>query len=160
MRSAESGVQGTTAASGRFLQQSRKIPKSDFILRIIDDVELRQAIEKQLNKGENTNQFSKAVSFGNNHEFLYGEKVEQEIAEGCRRLIKNAIICWNYLYLSHKIGQEKDPERRQELLRVVQNGSVSSWGHVNLHGEYDFADEKMQDSIGLQMPPTLALNLP
>ena len=141
------------------LKEFGKIPKSDFILRIIDDVELRQAIEKQLNKGENTNQFSKAVSFGNNHEFLYGEKVEQEIAEGCRRLIKNAIICWNYLYLSHKIGQEKDPERRQELLRIVQNGSVSSWGHVNLHGEYDFADEKMQDSIGLQMPPDLALNL-
>jgi hypothetical protein len=68
-------------------------------------------------------------------------------------------VCWNYLYLSHKIGQEKEPERRQELLRVVQNGSVSSWGHVNLHGEYDFADEKMQDSIGLQIPPELALNL-
>jgi Tn3 transposase DDE domain len=122
-------------------------------------VEPRQAIGKQLNKSENTNQFSKAVSFGNNHEFWYGEKVEQEIAEGCWRLIKNAIICWNYLYLSHKIGQEKDPERRQELLRIVQNGSVSSWGHANLHGEYDFADEKMQDSIGLQMPLDLALNL-
>jgi hypothetical protein len=30
---------------------------------------------------------------------LSGEKIEQEIAEGCRRLIKNAIICWNDLYL-------------------------------------------------------------
>ena len=91
---------------------------------------------------------------------MYGEKVEQEIAEGCRRLIKNAIICWNYLYLSHKIAQEKDSERRQELLRIVQDGSVSSWGHINLPGEYDFADEKMQDSIGLQMPLELALNEP
>lgn len=120
------------------LKEFGKIPKSDFILRIIDDVELRQAIEKQPNKGENTNQFSKTVSFGNNHEFLYGEKVEQEIAEGCWRLIKNAIICWNCLYLSHKIGQEKDAERRQELPRAVENGSVSSWGHVNLHGESRF----------------------
>jgi TnpA family transposase len=142
------------------LKEFGKIPKSDFILRIIDDVELRQAIEKQLNKGENTNQFSKAISFGNNHEFLYGEKVEQEIAEGCRRLIKNAIICWNYLYLSHRIGQEKNAERRQELLKAIQNGSVASWGHINLHGEYDFADEKLQDSIGLHMPPELALNVP
>ncbi len=142
------------------LKEFGKIPKSDFILRIIDDVELRQAIEKQLNKGENTNQFSKAISFGNNHEFLYGEKVEQEIAEGCRRLIKNAIICWNYLYLSHRIGQEKNAERRQELLKAIQNGSVASWGHINLHGEYDFADEKLQDSVGLHMPPELALNVP
>src|SRR5882724_4525686 len=109
------------------LKEFGQIPKSDFILRFIDDVELRQAIEKQLNKGENANQFSKAISFGNHHDFLYGEKVEQELAEGCRRLIKNAIICWNYLYLSQKIGQEHDADRRQALLVAVQQGSVVSW---------------------------------
>ena len=121
-------------------------------------MELRQAIEKQLNKGESANKFSKAISFGNHQDFLYGEKIEQELAEGCRRLIKNAIICWNYLYLSQIIAQEEDPERRQELLAAVANGSVVSWRHVNLHGEYDFSDEKMQDSIGLHLPPALALN--
>jgi TnpA family transposase len=140
------------------LKEFGKIPKSDFILRYIDDVELRQAIEKQLNKSEGTNKFSKAISFGNNHEFMYGEKVEQEIAEGCRRLIKNAIICWNYLYLSQLIAQEKDSERKKELLTTVKNGSVESWRHINLHGEYDFSDEKMEDSIGVQVPPKLALN--
>jgi TnpA family transposase len=141
------------------LKEFGKIPKSDFLLRVIDDVELRQAIEKQLNKGENANQFSKAISFGNNHDFLYGEKVEQEIAEGCRRLIKNAIICWNYLYLSQKIAQEPEGERRQELLAAVKNGSVVSWRHVNLHGEYDFSDEKMQDSVGLHVSPELGLGV-
>jgi hypothetical protein len=90
---------------------------------------------------------------------LYGEKVEQEMAEGCRRLIKNAIICWNYLYLSQKIAQEEDVKRRQDLLTAVQNGSVVSWRHVNLHGEYDFSDEKMQDSIGLQRPPALVISV-
>ena len=34
--------------------------------------------------------------------FLQGEKVEQEIAEGCKRLIKNAIICWNYLFTTQR----------------------------------------------------------
>jgi hypothetical protein len=52
----------------------------------------------------------------------------------CRRLIKNAIICWNYLYLSQKIAQEEDIKHRQELLAAVQNGSVVSWRHINLHG--------------------------
>ena len=140
------------------LKEFGKIPKSDFILRYIHDLEFRQAIEKQLNKSESTNKFSKAVSFGNNHEFMYGEKVEQEIAEGCRRLIKNAIICWNYLYLSQLIAQEENSERKQELLMAVKNGSVESWRHVNLNGEYDFSEEKMQDSIGLQIPPDLALS--
>ena len=132
---------------------------SDFLLRFIDEVELRQAIEKQLNKGDNANQFSKAISFGNHHAFLDGEKVEQEMAEGCRRLIKNAIICWNYLYLSQKIAQEPEGERRQELLAAVKNGSVVSWRHVNLHGEYDFSDEKMQDSIGLHLASELGLRV-
>lgn len=139
------------------LQEFGKIPKSDFLLRYTDILALRQAVEKQLNKGENVNKFARAVSFGNHQEFLYGEKVEQEIAEGCRRLIKNAIICWNYLYLTQKIVEAESEERRQALLTAVRNGSVVSWGHFNLHGEYDFSDDKLQDSVGLQAPKILAL---
>jgi hypothetical protein len=114
-------------------------------------------VEKQLNKGENVNKFSRAVSFGNNQEFLYGEKIEQEIAEGCRRLIKNAIICWNYLYLTQKIAQAESEELRQELLTGIRNGSPVTWQHINLHGEYDFSDEKLKDSVGLNAPEILAV---
>jgi TnpA family transposase len=60
-------------------------------------MEFRQAIEKQLNKVESSNKFSRAVSDGHNQEIIQSEKEDQEIAEACRRLIKNAIICWNYL---------------------------------------------------------------
>jgi hypothetical protein len=102
------------------------------------------------------NKFSRAVAFGHHQEFLQGEKSEQEIAEGCRRLIKNAIICWNYLYLSQRIARE-DMERRKELIAAVQHGSMVAWHHINLHGEYDFSDEKLQDSVGLHTPPTLAV---
>ena len=118
----------------------------------IDDLTFRQAIEQQLNKGELTNKFSRAIAFGNNQDFLYGEKVEQEIAEGCRRLVKNAIICWNYLYFSQLIAQERDPARQRDLLEAVQKGSVASWRHVNLQGEYDFSDDRMQNSVGLRIP--------
>lgn len=38
-----------------------KIMKTDFLLNHIDDVELRQRIEKQLNKVESSNKFSTAV---------------------------------------------------------------------------------------------------
>jgi len=134
------------------LKEFGKIPKSAYILRVVDELDLRQAVEKQLNKGENTQQFSRAIGFGHNQDFLYGDKLEQEIAEGCRRLIKNAIVCWNYLYLSRKISEEPDETRRQTMLRAVQNGSVASWRHVNLHGEYDFSDERLQDSVGLLWP--------
>jgi len=34
----------------------------------------------------------------------------------------------------------------------IKHGSVVSWQHINLHGEYDFSDDKLQDSIGLDLP--------
>lgn len=139
------------------LKEFGKIPKSDFLLRYTDILQLRQAIEKQLNKGENANKFSRAVSFGNNQEFLYGEKIEQEIAEGCRRLIKNAIICWNYLYFTQKIAEAESEELKQELLTGIRHGSVVTWQHINLHGEYDFSDEKLKDSVGLNASEILAV---
>jgi len=39
----------------------------------------------------------------------------------------------------------------------VGSGSVVTWHHVNLHGEYDFSDEKLKDSIGLQAPKILGV---
>lgn len=136
----------------RALKEFGKITKTLFILKYCDDLQLRQAIEKQLNKGENSNKFSKAVSFGHSHEFLQGEKEDQEIAEACRRLIKNAITCWNYLYLSRRLAEEKNEERRAALIEAIRNGSVATWAHFNLHGEFDFSDERMVDSMGLTPP--------
>ena len=52
----------------RALKAFGKILKSLFILQYIDDVELRQAIESQLNKIENSHQFSRAISIGNGRE--------------------------------------------------------------------------------------------
>ena len=37
-------------------------------------------------------------------------------------------------------------------MAAIRAGSVVAWQHINLHGEYDFADEKLQDSVGLQVP--------
>jgi TnpA family transposase len=95
------------------LKEFGTMPTSDFLLRYTDIRALRQAVEKQLNNGENVNKFARAVSFGNHQAFLYGEQGEQEIAEGCRRLIKNAIICWNDLYLTQKLVAAESEERRQ-----------------------------------------------
>ena len=134
------------------LKEFGKIHKSLFILKYYDNCAFRQSIEMQLNKIESSNKFSKAVSFGQSNEFIQSEKEEQEIAETCRRLIKNAIICWNYLYLSRELAAEKNDERKAKLLEAIENGSVMTWAHFNLHGEFDFSDEKMQDSVGLLSP--------
>jgi TnpA family transposase len=120
------------------LKEFGRITKSIFILTYLDDVELRQRIEKQLNKIELANKFSKAVFFANNRELQYGLQDEQEIIMGCKVLIQNAIILWNYLYLSQLIANNSDPEERMRMLEAIKRGSVVTWHHINLYGEYDF----------------------
>jgi TnpA family transposase len=140
----------------RALKAFGQIIKSLFILRYIDDVDLRQAVEKQLNKIEHSHKFTRAVSVGNPKELIETEKQEQEIAEGCKRLIKNCIICWNYLYPIQKLSETEDSGYKAELLKALGNGSVISWWHINLLGEYDFSEEKLQDTIGIKLPKLAA----
>ncbi len=73
----------------------------------------------------------------------------------CRRLIENSVICWNYLYLTHKLSKA-DKDEKDELLKAIKEGSIITWRHINFHGEYDFSAEKMQDSVGLNLPKILA----
>jgi TnpA family transposase len=138
------------------LKEFGKLPKTIFLLKYLDDCSLRQAIEKQLNKIESSQKFAKAISFGHGQEIIQADKAEQDVAEGCRRLIKNAIICWNYLYLTQQLQQAETEERRTALLTALKNGSVVSWQHINLHGEYDFSEEKLRDSVGLNLPKILS----
>ena len=67
-----------------------QILKSIFILRVIDEPVLRMSIEKVLSGIEHVHAFTRAVSVGNPREFLQAEKEDQEIAEACKRLIKNS----------------------------------------------------------------------
>jgi len=87
---------------------------------------------------EHVHAFTRAVSVGNPREFLQAEKEDQEMAEACKRLIKNCIICWNYLYLSQKLAEIDDPAKREELLQAMAHGSAAAWGHLNLLGEWVF----------------------
>jgi hypothetical protein len=42
---------------------------------------------------EHVHAFTRAVWVGNPREFLQAEKEDQEMAEGCKRLIKHCIVC-------------------------------------------------------------------
>ncbi len=53
-------------------------------------------------------------------------------------LIQNAIVLWNYLYLSQSLSNVADLEEREYLLEAIAEGSILSWMHVNMQGAYDF----------------------
>ena len=122
------------------LKEYGKIIKTDFLLNYIDDVKLRQRIEKQLNKVEASNKFSKAVFFGNNQEFTVSTVEEQNIANNSKRLIQNAIILWNYLYITKKLQQAKNQTEKEEMLQALKNSSIIYYNFINFFGTYDFTN--------------------
>lgn len=139
------------------LKELGRIHKTIFLLRYLNETPLRQEIEKQLNKVELSHQFAKAVFFGNNQEFKVGTKEEQEIALSCRHVIQNAIILWNYLFISDKISKSKTKEEHSKILAQLKYSSVMTWQHINLHGEYDF--EVSNNNSGFDMETILALEI-
>jgi len=136
------------------IKEFGRLIKTQFILSYYDDMELRQRIEKQLNKVELSNRFSKAVFFANNQEFQVGNLGDQQITATCTALIQNAIVLWNAMLLSQRLVDTPDKEERQELLTSIRSGSLLSWQHVNMQGEYDFrpmaANEDRFDKVKIR----------
>jgi TnpA family transposase len=120
------------------LQEFGKIIKSLFILKYIDDVKLRQAIQKQLNRGELANKFSDAIFFAENRELSQVTGEEQEIAMMCKVIIQNCIVLWNYLTLTKQM-MDATEEERNDIITIVTNGSIFTWAHINMLGIYDFS---------------------
>lgn len=127
------------------LKEFGRIVKSIFILTYYDDVKLRQRIERQLNRIESSNKFSKAIFYADNREFKKSDPDEQNLAVACKVLIQNSIVLWNYLYLSQIITNCKDEEEQKEALSMIKDGSILCWGHINLHGEFNFKNVASND---------------
>ena len=122
----------------RAMKEFGKIIKSSFILKYYDDLALRQSIEKMLSHIELMNRFAKAVFFSNNQEFQVAIKEEQEKIIQCRLLLQNAIVLWNYMYLSEMLTKVQSQEELEEIMAVIKNSTAVVWHHVNMMGEYDF----------------------
>lgn len=128
------------------LKELDKILKTQFLLEFMDDVTLRQIVQKQLNKGENANKFSSAVNWGNNGEIKFASKTEQLLADVCRRLIQNVIIAWNYLFMSNAVLKANSKDQIV-LIKTIQESSPVHWQHINLHGTFDFTNEALADAL-------------
>jgi TnpA family transposase len=121
----------------RALKELGRIHKSIFLLEYYDDRDLRQRIEKQLNKGELWHKFAKEIFFGNNQEFKVGSKEEQRLAVSCRNLIQNSVVLWNYLTLTKSLSIV-NTKTQNEIIHSLNSTNLITWQHVNIHGEYDF----------------------
>ncbi len=89
---------------------------------------------------------------------MYSSKEQHLISDASKRLIQNSIICWNFLYFS-KLVANTDPKDKKALLENLARVSPVSWGHVNLHGEFDFSDEALADALEFNAEELLDLDL-
>ena len=122
------------------LKDLGRLYKTEYILRYVDDANLRATVEGMLTKVEHSNKFSSAVTLGNNQALDWQTQREREIATGCKLVIMNAINFYSLLYLSEKLRQCGTAGERDELLKTILKSSTHTWHHVNLGGEYDFSD--------------------
>jgi TnpA family transposase len=97
--------------------------QSIFILKYIDTVELRQTIERHLEKAALHAGLSKFIQkpLGKS-EFIPHE--DREFNDVCASLLKNCILAWSFAYLSQI---EQDTPDMEEILRY---GYVPVWKHV------------------------------
>ena len=83
--------------------------------------------------------------FDNNGEFQKSMSEELEIITACQVILQNAIVLWNYLYLSQLLV-DADEEEKQLLLDGIRSGSVLTWRHINFLGAFDFTGLSANDS--------------
>ncbi|MFD2572449.1 Tn3 family transposase [Spirosoma soli] len=143
----------------RALKDLGRLYKTDYILRYVDDPDLRASVEGMLTRVEHSNKFGSAVTLGNNQALGWATQRERTIAAGCKMLIMNAINYHNLLYLSEKLRQCASEADRQELLATILKSSTHTWHHINLSGEYDFSDPaQLADLFDLQALMSLPLS--
>ena len=129
------------------LKELGRLYKTEYILRYVDQPELRESVKGMLTKVEHANKFSSAVTLGNNQAFGWQTQQEGQIADGCKRLIMNAINFYNLLYLTEKIRGCTTATEREDLLKTILQSSTHTWHHINLAGEYDFSESVLPDVV-------------
>lgn len=107
------------------------------ILDFIDDPNLRQSVQKALNRGEAYHRMRRAISYVNSGKFRVKTEAEQQIWNECSRLIANAIIYYNSLLLS-RVYEQKLTAGDLEAIKVLKSTSPVAWRNVNLIGNFDF----------------------
>jgi len=104
----------------------------------MDDVHLRQSVQKALNRGEAYHRFRRAVAFVNGGKFRVKTEAEQQLWNECARLITNAVIYYNMALLS-KVYAHKSAANDQQAMAIIRGISPVAWQHVNLFGTFEFS---------------------
>ena len=108
-----------------------------YILNFIDDVTLRQSVQRALNRGEAYHRFRRAIAYVNSGKLRVRTEAEQQIWNECSRLIANAVIYYNAA-ISSRVLERKQAAGDNETVEILKGISPVAWQHVNLFGRFEF----------------------
>jgi TnpA family transposase len=120
-----------------------RVQKTIFILRCLDDEQLRRRMRRELNKGEASHDLSRFLCFGKDGVVRGYELKDQMHTFSCLAVLHNAVVAWNTQHLAQLIEQlrteghvvdEQDLRQISPLLRK----------HINSFGRYHFNLDRMK----------------
>lgn len=122
---------------------------SIYILKYVDDVQLRQRVHRALNRGEAFHQLRKALLQASGKKILGKSENALEISNQCNRVLACCIIHYNASLLSELLVQSEMAGDGQ-LASQIKRLSPVAWQHISLHGNFIFStNEEVVDIKGI-----------
>ncbi len=122
------------------LQEYGRLRKTIFLLRYMEDQDLRRRIGRQLNKGESLHALRDFLFFANAGKVGRRQPEEQADQALCLNLVADCVILWNTVYYQEvltRLKEEGYPLRSGD----VDHLSPTKYAHVNPYGRYRFDPE-------------------
>jgi TnpA family transposase len=119
-----------------------RIVKTIYLLGYLHDPEMRQRVQRQLNRGEHRHDLSRHLFFANLGEFRTGDYLEIMNKASCLSLLSNAVLVWNSVHFARTV------EQLRQAGKPVNNAHLShisplAYAHLITNGTYSFNRTKM-----------------
>lgn len=122
----------------RPLVEYDRLVKAIYMLDFVNNDELRQNIQRSLNRVESYHQMQRRIESVNGSKFRGSSDDEIHLWYECGRLICNCIIYFNCYILSYLVrGYEANGDNKK--LENLRHCSPVAWSHINFNGSYSFS---------------------
>lgn len=123
-----------------------RIIKTAYILRYIEEEDLRSRVQLQLNRGESRHELARWLFFANQGEFRTGDYEEIMNKASCLSLLSNTVLVWNTVQIQRIVRQLRTSGEvvSEEALAHV---SPLLHAHVIPSGTYHFDQIKQGDNF-------------
>lgn len=130
-----------------------RVKRTQFLLRYISSLELRQFIQGATNKNESFNNFTQWSFFGNDQTIKENSRDDQKKIIKYNHLLANCIIFYNVFAISTALQQYTKETGNPVTRETVKELSPYITFHINRFGKYeiDFTQQPQQLSYNLSI---------